>query len=80
MDTDQILMLTPCVAALVGVLKQYKVPRRHYNVAALAFAAMFVVVPDAVQSTLAAIVVIGLGSVGLYKVSKGDSDASESSK
>lgn len=71
-NLDQtVLMLMPVVAALVGVLKAYNVPSRHFNVAALAFALLFLAVPATVQLFMVKAVVVGLGATGAYKWAKG---------
>jgi len=63
-------MLAPIVAAYVGIAKEFRIPSRFYHLISLIIAAVFVLVPSAVQQALTTISIIGLTASGLYHFTK----------
>jgi len=68
--TDEFLQLAAVVAALVGVLKTFKVPSKYNHFAALAISAVFVLAPASMRDSLVAICTIGLTASGAYHYTK----------
>lgn len=64
--TSEVLQLAAVVAAVVGILKGYKVAPKHNHVIALGVAAVFVLVPSGVQEKMILISVVGLTASGAY--------------
>lgn len=69
MEND-ILTLAALVAAFVGVTKAYGVPSKHSSLIAIVVAAIFVLVPPAVQEKIIVISTIGLTASGAYSYVK----------
>lgn len=67
---NEILQLAALVAAFVGVAKGFGLTERWTHVAALLFAALFVLVPDQVQDKITLISVVGLTASGAYQYVK----------
>lgn len=69
-----IVSLAAVVAAFVGVAKSYGVDSKHSHAIALLIAALFVLVPEAIQTKLLLISVIGLTASGAYNYTKNRGD------
>jgi len=67
---NQILQLAALVAAYVGVTKNFGISERWTHVAALLFAAVFVLVPAPVRETITIISIVGLTASGAYQYVK----------
>lgn len=67
---NDILTLAALVAAYVGVAKGFGLGEKYTHVVALIVAAIFVLVPDYIQTELITISVIGLTASGAYQYAK----------
>ena len=72
--SNDILTLAALVAAYVGVVKGFGLGEKWTHAVALGIAAVFVLVPDAIQSALATISVVGLTASGAYHYTKKRAD------
>ncbi|MNI97378.1 hypothetical protein D3C73_1560170 [compost metagenome] len=68
--TQDILTLAALVAAYVGVVKGFGLPRKWTHLVAIAVAAVFVLLSDVAQEKLALISVVGLTASGAYNYTK----------
>lgn len=68
--SNDILTLAALVAAYVGVAKGFGLKKQWTNVAAVLIAAVFVLVPDWIQTYLIQVSVIGLSATGAYQFAK----------
>jgi len=67
---NEILQLAALVAAYVGVVKGFGLSERWTHVAALFFAAIFVLVPGPVREAITLISIVGLTASGAYQYVK----------
>jgi len=74
---NEILQLAALVAAFVGVTKGFGLTERWTHVAALLFAALFVLVPAAARETITMISIVGLTASGAYQYVKKREDTSK---
>jgi predicted metal-binding membrane protein len=78
---NDVLTLAALVAAYVGVVKTFGLPKKYTHLVALGVAAVFVMIPEAAQDKLALISVIGLTASGAYNYTKkADKDAEGDAK
>jgi predicted metal-binding membrane protein len=69
---QEILTLAAIVASYVAVFKGFKlVDNKYLPLVSLAVAAVFVLVPAAVQTKLIIISTIGLSAAGVYELARG---------
>lgn len=72
MDTisTDIASLAAIVAAYVGVVRGFGLPDKWIHFVAVAIAAVFVLVPDSIQTAIVTISVVGLAASGAYNFAK----------
>jgi predicted metal-binding membrane protein len=68
--SNDILTLAALVASYVGVAKGFGLTDKFTHLVALLVAAVFVLVPDSVQSAIITVSVVGLTASGAYHYTK----------
>lgn len=68
--TNDIMSLAALVAAFVGVARGFGITDKWTHLVALIVAAIFVLVPDAVQAKLTLVAIVGLTASGAYNYVK----------
>ena len=70
MDND-LLALAALVAAWVGFVRGFGLQDKYTHLVAIAIAAIFVLVPDAISDQIVTISIVGLSATGAYQYTKG---------
>lgn len=68
--TTEILSLAAIVTAFVGVAKGYGLNPKHNHILAIVVAAIFVLTPEPIKTSLVTIALVGLTASGAYHYAK----------